>query len=190
MSIEAGNLLRETREEKGVSIKEASDTLHIRIPYLQALENGRAEIIPSAVQARGFLRIYAEYLNLNAADVIQEWDHPGSTSLSKRETPAAAPAAPVPPVPVVIQAVPVSPPPVQPAPSYEVPPVSPGIYPPVSQAGMEMPITQPDAAAIISQAMSKQEIPERSPEQSGKAEKVKEPKKKKEMLLLKRHSLC
>ena len=89
MSIEAGNILRETREQKGVSIKDASDSLHIRIPYLQALESGRAEIIPSAVQARGFLRIYAEYLNLNAADVIQEWDNPGSTQLSKKteETP-------------------------------------------------------------------------------------------------------
>ena len=62
MSLEAGNILRETREQMGVSIKDASDSLHIRIPYLQALESGRAEIIPSAVQARGFLRIYAEYL--------------------------------------------------------------------------------------------------------------------------------
>ena len=82
MSIEAGNILRETREQKGISIKDASDSLHIRIPYLQALESGRAEIIPSSVQARGFLRIYAEYLNLSASDIIQEWDNPGSTSLS------------------------------------------------------------------------------------------------------------
>ena len=82
MSIEAGVILQKARESKGVSIKDASDALHIRIPYLQALESGRSEIIPSSVQARGFLRIYAEYLNLNAADVIQEWDNPGSSSLS------------------------------------------------------------------------------------------------------------
>lgn len=85
MSLEAGNILREAREQMGVSIKDASDSLHIRIPYLQALENGRAEIIPSTVQARGFLRIYAEYLGLSAADVIQEWDTPGSTSLSAKK---------------------------------------------------------------------------------------------------------
>jgi len=84
MSIEAGNILREAREQKGVSIKDASDSLHIRIPYLQALENGRAEIIPSTVQARGFLRIYAEYLGISANDIIQEWDHPGSTQLSAK----------------------------------------------------------------------------------------------------------
>ncbi len=78
MSIEAGNILRETRESKGLSIKDASDALHIRIPYLQALENGRAEIIPSVVQTRGFLRIYSEYLDLDPAMMIQEWDHPGS----------------------------------------------------------------------------------------------------------------
>ena len=85
MSLEAGNILREAREQMGVSIKDASDSLHIRVPYLQALENGRAEIIPSTVQARGFLRIYAEYLGLSAADVIQEWDTPGSTSLSAKK---------------------------------------------------------------------------------------------------------
>ena len=94
MSIEAGNLLRENREQKGISIKEASDALHIRIPYLQALENGRAEIIPSNVQARGFLRIYAEFLHLDPAEVIQEWDHPGSSPLSQRSKPAEAPAPP------------------------------------------------------------------------------------------------
>ena len=93
MSIEAGNLLRENREQKGISIKEASDALHIRIPYLQALENGRAEIIPSNVQARGFLRIYAEFLNLDPAEVIQEWDHPGSSQLSKRSNPSEPPEA-------------------------------------------------------------------------------------------------
>ncbi|MBQ6342992.1 MAG: DUF4115 domain-containing protein [Anaerolineaceae bacterium] len=82
MSIEAGNILREAREQRGISIKDASDSLHIRIPYLQALESGRAEIIPSVVQARGFLRIYAEYLNISAADIIQEWDNPGTTALS------------------------------------------------------------------------------------------------------------
>lgn len=87
MSIEAGNILRESREQKGVSIKDVSDTLHIRVPYLQALENGRAEIIPSNVQARGFLRIYSEFLGLDPVDIIQEWDNPGSTALSKKTTP-------------------------------------------------------------------------------------------------------
>lgn len=82
MSIEAGNLLRKSREDKGVSIKEASDALHIRIPYLQALENGRAEIIPSAVQTRGFLRIYSEYLGLDPVMMIKEWDQPGSYPVS------------------------------------------------------------------------------------------------------------
>ena len=90
MSIEAETILRQKREQKGVSINEASDTLHIRIPYLQALENGRAEIIPSAVQARGFLRIYAEYLGIDPIEIIQEWDHPGSSSLSSEEPPAEA----------------------------------------------------------------------------------------------------
>ena len=100
--------MRENREQKGISIKEASDSLHIRIPYLQALENGRAEIIPSNVQARGFLRIYAEFLNLDPADIIQEWDHPGSSPLSKRSAPAETPAA-APVMPQQFNTVPVQP---------------------------------------------------------------------------------
>ncbi len=118
MSIEAGVILREAREQKGVSVKDASDALHIRIPYLQALESGRPEIIPSSVQARGFLRIYSDYLGLNAADVIQEWDNPGSSPLSaKSNTNAAAPAE----NPVVSQPQTVSPVP----PVSSVPPVPP-----------------------------------------------------------------
>ena len=115
MSIEAGNLLRETRENKGLSIKEASDALHIRIPYLQALENGRAEIIPSLVQTRGFLRIYSEYLGLDPVMMIREWDQPGSypppDSLSGDQVPSdfaeltppvqTIPSAPFPP-PVIM----------------------------------------------------------------------------------------
>ncbi len=83
MSLEAGNILRETRESKGIPIKDASDALHIRIPYLQALENGRAEIIPSIVQTRGFLRIYSEYLGLDPVMMIREWDQPGSYPLQE-----------------------------------------------------------------------------------------------------------
>ncbi len=89
MSIKAGNLLRKAREEKGVSLKEASDSLHIRLPYLQALESGRAEIIPSAVQARGFLRIYAEYLNLDTAMIIKEWDNPSPDETETSAMPAS-----------------------------------------------------------------------------------------------------
>ena len=100
MSLEAGNILRETREQMGVSIKDASDALHIRVPYLQALENGRAEIIPSTVQARGFLRIYSEYLGLSASDVIREWDNPDSTSLSAKKTDGNRSAAETTPPPV------------------------------------------------------------------------------------------
>ena len=91
MSIKAGNLLRKAREAKGVSLKEASDALHIRLPYLQALEGGRTEIIPSAVQARGFLRIYAEYLDLDTAMIIKEWDNPSADESEAPAEPAAEP---------------------------------------------------------------------------------------------------
>ena len=139
MSIEAGNILREAREQRGISIKDASDSLHIRIPYLQALESGRAEIIPSVVQARGFLRIYAEYLNISAADIIQEWDKPGSTSLSAPknepiEVPSEQNAASIP----AQQPERMMPPLTNPKPgiTYNYPPNQPVQVPPVYQQGI------------------------------------------------------
>ncbi len=161
MSVEAGNLLRESREQKGVSIKEASDSLHIRIPYLQALENGRAEIIPSNVQARGFLRIYAEYLNLDPAEVIQEWDHPGSTPLSTRSTPVPEPSSGMPPVS-------------SPIPSPVIPPAAaPYTHPDTfSPAGNPVP-SIPPVTAVNSE-------PQEPPQEPAGEKPAPEPKKKKE----------
>lgn len=81
----AGKELREAREKKELSLHEVSDELHIRMTYLQAIENGRAEILPSVVQGRGFVRMYAEYLGLDAGDVLRSWDNPQALdSVSER----------------------------------------------------------------------------------------------------------
>ena len=163
MSIEAGVILREAREQKGVSVKDASDALHIRIPYLQALESGRPEIIPSSVQARGFLRIYSDYLGLNAADVIQEWDNPGSSPLSaKANTDGSGPAqnhavsqpqpaSPVPPVSSVPNAPSVPGPMPYAGNAYPTNPQSVNIYNNIPQYGQnppQVPVNQPTQNVI------------------------------------------
>lgn len=60
-----GNLLREKRLEKGLSIVEISDILCIRKSLVQALEEGNTAILPHEVYIRGYLKKYAHILDIN-----------------------------------------------------------------------------------------------------------------------------
>lgn len=64
MSPSIGEQLRAARESRRLSLEDAFKATRIRIPYLQALENDNLEELPSKVHARGFLRLYASYLEI------------------------------------------------------------------------------------------------------------------------------
>ena len=70
MSESIGTRLRDAREKRQLSLQQASDTTKVRIHYLQALENDDLSAMPSTAQARGFLRIYAEFLGLGESDLV------------------------------------------------------------------------------------------------------------------------
>lgn len=64
MTESTGQQLKEAREMKGITIQNVAEELHIRERYLLALENDDPAQIPSEIQAKGFLRLYAEYLDI------------------------------------------------------------------------------------------------------------------------------
>lgn len=66
-----GQKLRIAREEKEFSLEHVSEELHIRIAYLKALEEDSFDLIPTTVQAKGFLRSYSNYLNLSEGKLIE-----------------------------------------------------------------------------------------------------------------------
>jgi cytoskeleton protein RodZ len=74
MSISVGEQLKRARELKHISLEEAAQSTFIKIHFLEALENDRKEELFTAVQARGFLRIYADLLNLPAGPLLASWD--------------------------------------------------------------------------------------------------------------------
>jgi transcriptional regulator with XRE-family HTH domain len=74
-----GKRLKETREYRNLSLEKVAAETHIRLQFLQALEADDFSLMPSPVQARGFLRNYAQYLGLDLDAVIAE--------LRKNETP-------------------------------------------------------------------------------------------------------
>jgi len=66
-----GQTLQQAREEQRITLDKASEVTHIRVAYLKALEADDHAALPSPVQARGFLRNYAEYLRLNFDQLIE-----------------------------------------------------------------------------------------------------------------------
>ncbi len=71
MTDSVGARLRQGRELRGLTLQQASESTKVRAYYLQALENDDYSVIPSAPQARGFLRIYADFLELDLDDLFQ-----------------------------------------------------------------------------------------------------------------------
>lgn len=67
-----GQRLKKEREARFLTLERAADETRIRMVFLQALESDDYSVMPSAAQGRGFLRNYAEYLNLNVDEMIAE----------------------------------------------------------------------------------------------------------------------
>ena len=67
-----GQRLKRERETRFLTLERASADTRIRTVFLQALESDDYSVMPSAAQGRGFLRNYAEYLNLNIDELIAE----------------------------------------------------------------------------------------------------------------------
>jgi len=76
MSKTLGQVLKETRESRGLSLADVSFQTKIREHYLDALENDQISNLPSPVQGKGFLRNYASFLKLDEGQMMDAWYHP------------------------------------------------------------------------------------------------------------------
>ena len=68
-----GEMLREAREARNWTIDQIAQLTHVRMHYLQALEEDRRADLPSDVQARGYIRLYASALGLPAQPFLDAW---------------------------------------------------------------------------------------------------------------------
>jgi len=68
-----GEYLRKTREARSISLEQVAQVTRVRLPYLIAIENDEPSGLPSAVQARGFLRLYASFLDIPAQPLLDGW---------------------------------------------------------------------------------------------------------------------
>jgi len=65
-----GSILRQAREARQLSLLQVAQALRIKPHYLEALERDDWDALPSPAHARGFLRVYATYLGLDAEDLL------------------------------------------------------------------------------------------------------------------------
>lgn len=67
-------MLREAREAQALSLEEVEAHTRIRVKFLEALEMGDLSVLPSSMHAKGFLRSYAQFLQLNVPEVIERFN--------------------------------------------------------------------------------------------------------------------
>jgi cytoskeleton protein RodZ len=79
---EIGDQLRETRMRNRIDIAEVEAATKIRAKYLRALENEEWDLLPGPTFVKTFLRTYADYLGLDARNLVEEYR-------SRYERPAA-----------------------------------------------------------------------------------------------------
>jgi len=60
-----GEQLRKRRLKKDLTLQQVSEATHIRTQYLQALEDDRFSDLPSNIQTRGFIRLYASHMGMD-----------------------------------------------------------------------------------------------------------------------------
>jgi cytoskeletal protein RodZ len=68
-----GERFRSTREEMNLTLKEVENAISIRALYLQAIEEGRVHHFLSPVYSLGFIRQYANFLNLDPEKLAKEY---------------------------------------------------------------------------------------------------------------------
>jgi cytoskeleton protein RodZ len=68
-----GAALKAVREFKGVSLQDLADATRIRQNYLAALENMRLDELPSRPFAIGYVKAYAQHLDLDADAAVERF---------------------------------------------------------------------------------------------------------------------
>jgi cytoskeletal protein RodZ len=66
-----GQMLREARESLGLDLAQVAEDTRIRLPFLEAIEDGRFQALPGSAYAPAFLRGYAGCVGLDVDRVME-----------------------------------------------------------------------------------------------------------------------
>jgi cytoskeletal protein RodZ len=76
-----GQQLKQSREEKGISLQEIAESTHISIRFLQAIENDAYDVLPGGVFNRAFVRKFARQVGFDEEQAVnlyqEQWQEQG-----------------------------------------------------------------------------------------------------------------
>lgn len=70
---ELGQVLRQAREEKGITLDDIQKTTKIQKRYLEAIERGHLHLLPGHFYARAFIKSYAEAVGLDPNQILSHF---------------------------------------------------------------------------------------------------------------------
>ncbi len=90
-----GEKLRHEREMRGITLREIAEATKISCRFLQALEEGRLDVLPGGLFPRAFVRQYASFLGLDVEALLVEYSAAhGETTVERRPPPPPEPRGP------------------------------------------------------------------------------------------------
>lgn len=100
-----GEILKSAREQRGLSASAVAEATHMKVQIIEDLENEDFRRIAAPIYGRGFVKLYAEFLELDPASLIREfmdlYSGKRSPVVGRRPVePAPAPAMEQEPTPV------------------------------------------------------------------------------------------
>lgn len=70
-----GNTFYKERTKKEITLEEVAESTCIHIATLRAIEAGDRTKMPAEVFSRGFVKLYAEFLDLNTQDIMNRYNN-------------------------------------------------------------------------------------------------------------------
>lgn len=86
-----GEKLAKKRISLGLDVKDVEKAIRIRWKYVEAIENGRYDILPPDVYVRGFIRNYAAFLKLDPDKVMKLYERERGLIENVKKAKAGAP---------------------------------------------------------------------------------------------------
>lgn len=72
---ELGDILKNARLKKGMTLDDLQEVTKIRTKYLKAIEDGNFEVMPALVYAKGFIKSYAEAVGIDPNELLKKYSY-------------------------------------------------------------------------------------------------------------------
>jgi len=87
-----GATLRKAREERALTVDEVATQLNLTTTRISQIEEGTWQQMPCLTFARGYLRLYARFLELDAEALVEQFNQETEGLVEQRESPLHATA--------------------------------------------------------------------------------------------------